>query len=489
MNDRAPCLIGVAQKTFAKDSDAPEPLKQWEMIAYEAAKDAGNENIIAQLKEVNVIFPTSWTYEAAEKQLAESLGLPNCRAYLSGLSGTSPQKMLNEAAEKILEGEIDCSLIVGGEAFATRKRAKKEGRKLGWLKVDNKPQMPFDDPFISTEMVHQIYQVYLTFAVLDSARRQQHNLTHAENRQQQAEMMSALSKIAAGNPNSWFPQAYCAKELFSTAADNRTVAYPFTKHSMAFMDVDMCAGLIITSHEKADELDVPQAQRVYLNGWGYAKSPPYIAQRKELWHSPEMKAASKHALDMAGTDINNVQHLDLYSCFSSALSFVKDALGIADDDPRPLTITGGLPYFGGPGSNYCTHSIAAMVERLRRNPGDNGLITGVGMHMTNHVFAVYSTEPTDFDRDIYQQSSDVTARSDTLTIQDEADGPATIAGYTVIHERENTWGLAICDLPNGNRCYAHINDADILASLETEEWVGRDITLATDNKINSVVSA
>ena len=75
------------------------------------------------------------------------------------------------------------------------------------------------------------------------------------------------------------------------------------------------------------------------------------------------------------------------------MNFARDALGIAADDPRPLTVTGGLPYHGGAGSDYLTHSIATMARVLREDPGALGLVSGVGMHMTKHVYGVYSTEP------------------------------------------------------------------------------------------------
>ena len=81
------------------------------------------------------------------------------------------------------------------------------------------------------------------------------------------------------------------------------------------------------------------------------------------------------------------------SCFGSSLHFARDALGLGADDPRPLTVTGGLPYHGGPASNYMGHSIATMADVLRADPGSLGLVSGVGMHMTKHVFGCYSTEP------------------------------------------------------------------------------------------------
>ena len=140
---------------------------------------------------------------------------------------------------------------------------------------------------------------------------------------------------------------------------------------------------------------MPEERRVYLRGWGYAEDPVHVAGHPELWRSPAMAAAAGAALAGAGIGVDDVAHLDLYSCFASSVCFALDALGIGEDDPRAraVTQTGGLPYHGGPGSNYMTHALAAMAETLRREPGSYGVVSGVGMHMQKHAYGVWSTDP------------------------------------------------------------------------------------------------
>jgi len=236
--------------------------------------------------------------------------------------------------------------------------------------------------------------------------------------------------------------------------------------------------VIVASHEKADALGVPQDRRVYLRGWCSAKDSPYPAERVELWHSVGMKEASREALARADVGIDDIAHLDLYSCFGSSVNFARDALGISASDPRPLTVTGGLPFHGGPGNNYMTHSIATMVEKLREDVGSKGMVSGVGMHMTNHTFGVYSTEAggvSPLDEAGGQKRTDA---APTRPIENTAAGSATIASYSVVHGREGpTWGLAICDLPSVGRCYANVRDAALMLAMEEGEWVGREVEL------------
>ena len=188
-----------------------------------------------------------------------------------------------------------------------------------------------------------------------------------------------------------------------------------------------------------------------------------------------MAAASASALGQAGIGIDDVAHLDLYSCFASSVNLACDALGISTSD-RSITVTGGLPFSGGAGSNYMMHSIAAMVASLRADPGSFGMVSGVGMHMTKHVFGVYSTTP-----------GPVTPPAPSpppseVPICDTYSGAATVASYTVAHDRSGgpEWGLVIADLPDGGRAYGRVDDADLLVDLEQREWVGSTVSLLSD---------
>ncbi len=484
--ENTPCIIGVAQKTWRpSDGDAPEPLLQWEAICHAAAKDCGAENVLTCIDELNVVYSIAWQYDDAAEQLAQKLRLKPGRRQISGLSGTSPQFFLQQAALNILEGKLDVALIVGAEALATKKRAKKANRQLEWPQVATRKPPPYDDPFHPSEIAHNVFAAHLTFALLDSARRARLGLSLDENRYQQAHMMAQMSSIAAQNPNAWFQQPRTARDIAEITLDNPIISYPFSKYSMAMMDVDMAAALIVTSHKQADELGVPQEKRVYIHSSAFTKAPVHMAQRDILWHSPALQAACDTALERAQISISDVDYLDLYSCFPSSVNFTKDALAINDTDSRSLTLTGGLPYFGGPGNNYCTHSVAAMVEKCRSNPQATGLVSGVGMHMTNHVVGIYSATPPG--KQTAENFSTVTVdQTSNRIIDEEASGPAVIVAYSVTHSQGERSGLAICDLPNKHRCYARVSASELLDSMEIEEWVGREVVLETREKVNTV---
>lgn len=490
---RVPCIVGVAQRTLhpGRSEESPEPLVLWEEMARAACVDAGAD-VLPSLDRLGVIYSLSWQYDDPPGRLAERLGLPDASRHYSGLSGTSPHKLLHEAAREILAGRCEAALVVGGEALATRRRLKREGRRPEWsFRPAEKPAMPFEQPFHPAEVAHEVFQAYLTFAVFDVARRAHMGVAPAAHRQHLGELLAPLSAVAAKNPRAWAPVERSPSELIEATPANRMVAYPYTKTMVSIPDVDMAAALVVTSHDKADALGVPADRRVYLRGWSEARDPAYVAERDALWRSRSMAEASAAALAGAGIGIDDVAHLDLYSCFGSSLDFARDALGLAEGDARALSVTGGLPFHGGPGNNYLTHSIATMVERLREESSAFGLVSGVGMHMQNHSYGVYSATPGPVappDEAAVQARVDAEPRR---AIENTAAGPARIAGYSVVHGREGPgWALAVCDLPRGSRCYARSEDPALLEALEREEWVGRPVELRELRKgVNELVAS
>ena len=477
---RRPCLIGVAQQTIHPEAGpATEPLDSWEALARGAAEDSGGRDVIAAIDDVNTVYSMSWVYDDAPGRLAERLGLRPGGRRLSSMSGTSSQKMLTEAAGRIVRGESDLALVAGAESLATVKKMKKAGEKPAWSHpFEGRPQMPFEDPFCPSEIAHQLLQAYVTFAVFDVARRAHLGIPAEEYLRQNAELFAPLSEVAAQNPHAWFQRVRTVEDLVSLTPDNRMVAHPYPKNMMAILDVDMGAALLLASEEKADALGVPRDRRVYLRGWCNTKDPARVAERRDLFRSVGMEEASRMSLATAGVGLDDVGYLDLYSCFPASVNYARDALGLSPSDSRALTVTGGLPYHGGPGSNYLAHSIATLVDRLREDPGAYGMTSGVGMHMVNHAYAVYSTEPGDLPRPDEDGAQARTAAAERCLIEDRATGPARVAAYTVVHGRAGrTFGVAVCDLPGGRRCYAKTEDDGFMQSLEADEWVGRDVQI------------
>ena len=350
VHPRAPCLIGVAQRTW-REPPAPEPLVMWEEVARAAGVEAGLP-AWDRVDSVDVVYTQSWQYDDAPGRLSERLGCEAPRRHYSGIGGTTPQVLVNGVAERMLRGESSLALVVGAEALATRRHLRKAGEKPRWShRHPDNPPFPFEDPFHPAEMAHQVWEAWLTFPVFDIARRARLGVAPDAYRAELGALMAPMTEVAAANPHAWFPVVRSAEELTTATPENRMVGYPYTKYMVSVMDVDMAAALLLATHEEADALGVPADRRVYLRGWAYATDPPYLAQHEDLSASPAMVAASSAALKSAGASIDDVAHIDLYSCFASSVNVALDSLQISADDPRaPFTVTGGLPFSGGAGS-------------------------------------------------------------------------------------------------------------------------------------------
>lgn len=465
-------LIGWAQVTRHEG----EPLDAWA----EALRQTGVDPKVVD--SLDVLYCQSWPYDDPPGRLAEAVGADPKRREYSGIGGTTPLVLIDAAAERIRNGESDVCAIVGGEALATVRKLKKAGERPRWSYRDpEKKPFPFEAPFHPSEVAHQVFQAYTTFALRDVAWRAHRGQTVGEHSEAMGRLFAPMTEVAVKNPHAWFPVARSAQELVEITPGNRVVAHPFTKLVTSIMDVDQSAALIIASEEAADRMGAER--RVYVRGCGYARDPDYVAEHPDLRRAPGMEHAFGRALRAAGVGADDIAHFDLYSCFPSSVFFSLDALNVEPGDARaPFTVTGGLPYAGGPGSCYDIGATAAMADVLVEDPGSYGMLTGVGMHLSKHAAVVLSTAPGSGDPPNNREAPP----SERVPIADEHEGEATVAAYTVHHHSDGTPsdGILICDVDRGARCYARVDDAGFLADLESEEWVGRRVHLHHEGGVN-----
>ena len=181
--------------------------------------------------------------------------------------------------------------------------------------------------------------------------------------------------------------------------------------------------------------------------------------------------------------------IDLYSCFPVVVQMAAAELGLSLEDPqRPLTLTGGLTFGGGPGNNYTSHGIAQAAGALRAAPGTTALVSGLGWYATKHAFGLYASRPPAHGgkepfawRDV-QREVDALPRCD---VDPAATGPVRVETYTVTFDREGRpeRGILVCRTPEGTRAWANVGDADALQRLCAEEGIGRTGTLAADGSL------
>lgn len=475
-----PVIIGVAQVTNrSRDlAAARSPLEMMADCARLAAENAGAPGALARAGSVQVVNVISWPTADPAGDLAAAIGTPpgGERIY-TAVGGESPQRLVSETAVRIARGELDVALIAGAEAMHSLKLASAQGRELAWPARGGRGLAQDRPGWTPSETAHGAFLPAQVYPLFENAIRPHRGWTIDEHRRRLGEFGARFSAVAAANPHAWFREARTPAEVVTVSAENRLTAFPYTKYLNAFLEVDQGAALLMASESAARDLGVPRERWIYLHGFAHLHDLWFFSDRQDYWHSPAMEAVAALALGMAGVSADDIAMFDLYSCFPCAVEFARAAIGIPEGDPRPLTVTGGLPCFGGPGNNYTTHGIATMVERLRERPGELGLATGLGLLSTKHAMGVYGAarpvrpwEP--------PQLEPAQARIDAAPhpeVAPEPAGKAVIETYTVPFGRDARPEPAIIvgHLDDGRRFLANgPPGAANLAALLEREGVG-----------------
>ncbi|GAC1600070.1 MAG: acetyl-CoA acetyltransferase [Acidimicrobiales bacterium] len=493
IDPRTPVLVGVGQLTRRATSadDVWTPVQLIAEAARRADSDAGGA-LLAQTDSVQVVDVMVWRPRNPAQALADELGIEPRTTVKSVVGGNGPQQLVNEAALDLLAGRTDVVLIAGCEAVHSRRLAHKAGIHVDWDVQDASVPEParvvgIDRPGSSDdEIARNLVMPIQVYPVFENALRIAAGETVEDHQVRVSEMWSRFSDVAATNPHAWDTQSHTAAEIRTVTPANRMVGWPYPKLMNSNIQVDMAAALLLTTVATARAAGVPEDRWVFP--WAGADSHDhwFVSNRWDLCSSPAIAANGRSALGWTGLSIDDVAHVDLYSCFPSAVQMGAAALGIPTDDPgRSLTVTGGLGFGGGPGNNYVTGSIAAMADVLRSDPGSVGLTTALGWFATKHSLGLWSTTPPMKEFGHSHPQDDVDARPRRRAAAGHV-GPVTIETWTVMHERDGSpsLGIVACLTDDGARCWANVRRPDVLAALLEADPAGVRATLDADGELD-----
>lgn len=484
MNDeRIPVLVGAGQWSERREdpATAASPVEILATVARRAADDAGpGKALLEALDTLAVVNVSAWRMQDAPSLVAGALGLAPRRLVTTAIGGNSPTLLVNRFAREIAAGRCEAALVAGCDVFHSVLRARRRGVTLAWPNGgDARSEVVGDGdaPFSDVEMRHGLIQPATVYPLFENAWRARRGWPLDEHRRRLGALLAPMSAVAAANPNAWFPIARSAEEIAAPAPANRMVAFPYTKYMNAVLEVDQGAAVIVCSRARARALGVPEDRIVHWWGGGDAKEHPWlVSERPDLARAPGIARAGTAALAEAGVGIGAIEHLDLYSCFPCAVQLARDALGIADDDPRPVTLTGGLPYAGGPGNAYTLHSMARAIEALRAAPGTRALVTGVGWFLSKHSATVLASAPRPADAPAIGSVPVAPPTEQPVPLAENVEGAGTVETYTVLFDREGapTRGIVLARLPDGRRAVANTPaDRALLEAFAAREAIGR----------------
>ncbi|MGA8544635.1 MAG: acetyl-CoA acetyltransferase [Mycobacterium sp.] len=487
VNPRTPVLVGYGQLNHREEPDAQENTAEPVDLMAEAARDAADPRVLKAVDCICVVNLLSARYRDAGLLLGQRIGAAGPVTRYSGIGGNVPQSLVNRACLDIQHGRADVVLVAGAEMWRTRMQLRAKGKRLTWTDQDesvplaqgsdeNVPMAGPAEDRIGLDRPAYIYPMF------EQALRISNGESIEDHRRRVGELWARFNAVAVHNPHAWIRKPVTAEEIWRDGPANRMISWPYTKLMNSNNMVDQAAALILTSVEAASRLNIPTERWVYPYAGTDAHDTYAISERAELHRSPAIRIGGARALELAGMGIEDVDYVDLYSCFPSAVQVAAAELGLPVDDPdRPLTVTGGLTFAGGPWSNYVSHSIATMAELLAANPGRRGLITANGGYLTKHSFGVYGTEPppTEFRWEDVQSKVDQEPTRDAAV---EWEGVGTVEAWTTPFDRDGRPEKAFLAVrtPNDRRTLALLPDPASAAATVHDEIAGAKVTIHAD---------
>ncbi len=437
---------------------------------------------------LSVVDVMTRTGPAPATELARQIGVEAVTCEVSSIGGNTPQWLVNRAASDIAGGRLSVTIIAGAEAI----RSSRARRAAGLPRHDGDRGRP-PDPVVGDDQpgvgpaetaISLLIPVHV-YPLIESVVASRAGHDAVRHRQAMGRLFAPFTEVAAGHPYAWFPTARTADQIATPSSDNRIVAEPYTKLMTAFLGSDQGAALVVCSLAAARRAGVAD-RAVFVWSGAEATDVRFPTARPDLGRSPAIAAAGKALFEAAsdaaggraGIGVDDVERLDLYSCFPSAVELAAEALGLATNDRRGLTVTGGLPYFGGPGNNYTTHGIATLTDLLRgQDTRRLGLATGLGWFITKHALGLYGSTPppNGFRRaDTGPAQARIDASAVETALDVDHDTRATVLGATVIRDAQGaaTGAPVIARLPDGRQMALAPADDEVIETMSTQDGPG-----------------
>lgn len=472
-----PVLIGAGVSTQRCD-DPEQALDALDLMiaaTEAAARDAAAPAALASLGYI-AVPQGRWSYANPAGAIARHVGAPAALTVLASV-GVLQQSLIADACARIARGEVASALVVGADAGYRILRGQILGKSLPRRTQDDLPQIhlqPKEDLFHPAETRAGFEMPVGLYALMECAHRAEQGWSVAAHRERLAQRYAAFSEIAAANPHAWSRQPQTADFIREDSPRNPMQAFPYTRLHCSTWNVDQGSALLFTSVAQAEALGVPRERWIFPLASTESNHMVPVSARRDLAACPGAAIAGQAALAAAGLSINDLDLLELYSCFPIAVETYARALGITDE--RPLTITGGMSFAGGPFNNYVLHATCRAAELLRARGGGSALVSSVSGMLTKQAFGLYATQPGPQGFVHQDVSAAVAAATATVPVLEDYSGPAQVAAYTVLFARgQAPRAVALVDTPAGARALIGSNSAALIQALQQEEFVGRRI--------------
>lgn len=491
-----PVIVGIGFRQEKNDdpTQCSEAYRLMVDAARAAADDAGSGELLGQIESISVTQGL-WRYSNPGKLIGDALGCPSARSIVAGL-GVLQLTPLNDLCRTIAAGQQEVGLVTGGEAkYRALRSAITQTPATDTEQEESTPppdvRHTSSDPVCSDlETARGLQSPIALFAIIESALRHQQGLSVEEHRDALARLYADFSQVAASNPHAWSRDAVPAEHIRDAAAKNPMQAFPYTTRHCSQWNVNRAVAILVCSARQAEKLGLASANWIFPVAAVEAKHVVVLAQQRRLHSHPGTVMAGERALELAGASTRDVTAAELYSCFPAAVQ--SFALDLRLERDCPLTVTGAMPFAGGPFNHFSLEGVARMVEVLRTDKANTasgrriGLVSNLSGIFGKQACALFSSLPNPRGYGYEDITAAVAERDVPLPLNGDYVGPATIVGYTVVFEKGHvSHGVAICDTRDGERTVARSDDATLLGEMMRREFCGCVVEISQEGTFSS----
>ena len=497
--DNTPVIIGVGQYSERVGEPGYEALSYMDLAGRalgSAIADSGASGEVASAIDTLAAIrafemsrpdrkPPFGAADNVPRAIAKRVGANPARAILTTTGGQTNQQLVGEFASAIAAGASQCAVIVGAEAISTVLALSAKGEMPDWSEAIGgaleDQGFGMDDLMEPALFAHGASGAIPLYALAENARRAKLGMGLEEYRLEIGKLFAPFTRVAAANPHSAAPVERTAEELAAVTDRNRIVAEPYPRMTVARDQVNQAAAVIVASAGLARALGVPEDKWVHIHAVT-AATELKLSQRPDLAGNPASLASVDAALSRAGKGIDAMRYIDFYSCFAIPVFNQCDHFGLAVDDPRGLTLTGGLPFFGGAGNNYSAHAIAEAVQRVRGDRGAYALVGANGGWMSKYATGIYSTDPADWSGN--DRFAVLPKATDKVPVARESVNAAVVETYTINRGPKGAEAIFIGRSDAGERVVgnADLTDAATAEAFESGEPFGKRLALVQDER-------
>lgn len=388
------------------------------------------------------------------RSVANRCGMQGAKAIYATAGGQSPQQYVATACSEIAQGRAKIVVLCGAEAIATMRAHQRSGDSLDWSEspegTSEDHGMGLEDQFVPALAAHKVVAPIDIYPMMEHKKRVSRGMNRADYLTYLGDVLKPLADAARVNPITMFETVPESQDISAVSGRNRVVGDPHLKSMVAKDGVNQSAAVVVMQYGKACELGLEQ-RAVFLRGFAEA-TEQNLLDRVDWSTSPALRWTYANALSAAGIHADDIDAFDIYSCFPVAVIEAMEALGLELGDERPVSLTGGLPFFGGPGNNYSMHGIASAVSAIQEDRYANVLVGALGGHMSKHAVGIYSRTPGAADPRAHEMRFEGAGNSRALA--SEFSGSAVIETFVIKQLPEGSWFAALAINEAGERVIA-----------------------------------